>query len=526
MGNQKKKHAESRILSDHKKVGKKLIPPLREYLGERGMVSWVDRILPELIWIAVIVENLGVKRGVEVSAGIAKWANMINSREYFAFASSFNLLDTEQKQRLVQLLQDANYLNEVRNALRSLLQLYPECPLKFLDSNSEQLSERQAVTHLKETLAKYYNRRAQPAMTVQASAVYFAAVCGKLRYASPVQVPNFNAIISDFNSDEAKRACSSVRATVSALIGHIGEKITDQWPRYFWNRGIEIDPPMPITQEMNQLDAELPEKIRRFIELADLGLQERWNKLPKDIYENYQCEVIGALLARQVTLAKRMARNPAFWDVHVGPILLRVMIDNHITLSWILKDPAVRSKGFVLHGLGQAKLYLEHLKVEDEDGSNSDLQQLIEGMERWINNQQYTFLTNVDLGSWSGLNTREMAQEADCLDVYRYAYIPFSSCVHNMWNHVGRLNVVQSGNPLHKYMLIPCDPEVEPEFDLFLNCAKYLQESFSIVDGTFNLQCNTLLPYDYWLNQVDEDLAEPEPALEDSESSDSSSNDA
>jgi hypothetical protein len=204
-----------------------------------------------------------------------------------------------------------------------------------------------------------------------------------------------------------------------------------------------------------------------------------------------------------------MARTPAFWDVHIGPILLRVMIDNHITLAWILKDPAVRSKHFVLHGLGQAKLYLEHLKVENEDGSNPDLQQLIEAMERWINNQQYSFLTNVNLGSWSGLNTREMAEEADCLDLYRYAYLPFSSCIHNMWNHVGRLNVVQSGNPLHKYLLVPCDPEIEPELDLLINCAKYLQESFRIVDETFNLQCNTLLPYDYWLNQTDQEPTEP-----------------
>ena len=134
---------------------------------------------------------------------------------------------------------------------------------------------------------------------------------------------------------------------------------------------------------------------------------------------------------------------------------------------------------------------------------------MIEAMERWIDVQQYSFLTNVDLGSWSGLNTREMAEQADCLDLYRYAYTPFSSAVHNMWNHVGRLNMGQSGNPLHKYMLIPGDPEMEPEFDLFLNCTKYLQESFCIVDETFNLQCNTLLPYDYWLNQPDKKPTEP-----------------
>jgi hypothetical protein len=505
MGNpKKKKRTESRILSDHKRVGKTFVPPMRQYLGETGMVSWVDRILPELIWLAIIIENSGVKRGVEIGAKVAELANTILSEEYFAFASSFKLLNTEQKQKLVQLLEAENCLGELRESLRPLLQLYPECPLKFLDNDLEQLIETQTVISFKETLAKYYNRRAQPAMIIQANVVYFAGICRKLHYLSDVQVPNLEAIFSDFESDESKRACASVRATVNAFIGFASEKLSDHWPRYFWNRGIEIDPPTQIFRKTSDLETDLPKQITRFVELAG----ERWNKLPKDIYENYQCEVIGALLARQVTLARRMARTPAFCDVHIGPIILRVMIDNHITLAWILKDPVERSKRFVLSGLGQAKLYLEHLKVENEDSGNPDLQHLIEAMERWINSQQYSFLTNVDLGAWSGLNIREMAEEADCLDLYRYAYTPFSSCVHNMWNHVGRLNVDQSGNPLHKYLLIPCDPEMKPEFDLLLNCAKYLQESFCAVDKAFNLECKTLLPYDYWFIQNDEEPAE------------------
>ena len=89
------------IFSDHTKVGKTLVPPMRQYLGELAMVSWVDRILPELIWLAVVIENLGVKRGVEICAKMAKLANTILSEEYFAFASSFNLLNTEQKENLL-----------------------------------------------------------------------------------------------------------------------------------------------------------------------------------------------------------------------------------------------------------------------------------------------------------------------------------------------------------------------------------------------------------------------------------------
>jgi len=42
----KKRNTDVRILGDHKKVGKTLVPPMRQYLGEQGMVSWADRFSP------------------------------------------------------------------------------------------------------------------------------------------------------------------------------------------------------------------------------------------------------------------------------------------------------------------------------------------------------------------------------------------------------------------------------------------------------------------------------------------------
>lgn len=497
---------------------------MRQYLGEQGMVSWVDQILPELIWLAVIIEKLGVKRGVEIGAKIAKIANGILSSEYFAFISSFDLLSAEQKKNLVQLLIDENCFDEVYGSLNPFLQLYPECPLKFLDNQQQYPIQMQTINDFKKILSKYFDRREQPAMIIQTNVVYFAGICGKLHYNSNIHVPNLESIITNFESEGSKLACSGVRATVNGFYGYISKKISDRWPRYFWNRGIQIEPTTPIKREDDEV-FQLSDQIRRFIELADLGLEERWNKLPKDIFENYQCEVIGAILARQVTLAKRMARNTAFWNVHIAPIILRVMVDNHIILAWILKDPTTRTKQFVFHGLGQAKLNVEHLKVENEkDNAPEVVKEVIDTWERWINNQQYSFLTNVNLGSWSGMDSRTMAEEADCLDLYRYAYTPFSSCVHNMWDHVGRLNVAQSGNPLHKYMLIPFDPETQPEFDLFLNSAKYLQESFSVVDKTFQLQCSTELPYEYWYN-LDQDSS-AKPKVDDEGTSDQSSDKA
>jgi hypothetical protein len=275
MESPKKEKTKSRILIDHKKIGKTLVPPMRQYLGEQGMVSWEDRILPELIWLAVIIEKLGVKRGVEIGAKIAKFANGILSNEYFAFISSFDLLSDEQKKNLVQLLKDDNCFDEVHESLSPLLQMYPECPLKFFDKQQQYPVQAQTINGFKNTISKYYNRRAQPAMIIQANVVYFAGICGKLHYFSDVQVPNLESIINDFESEKSKHACASVRASVNGFYGMIDEKLSDRWPRYFWNPGVQIEPVTQITREHCEEESQLPKQILRFIELADLGLEER-----------------------------------------------------------------------------------------------------------------------------------------------------------------------------------------------------------------------------------------------------------
>ena len=183
--------------------------------------------------------------------------------------------------------------------------------------------------------------------------------------------------------------------------------------------------------------------------------------------------------------------------------MLRALIDNHITIAWIFKDYEDRIRKYILYGLGQEKLYLEHLKnVENKNDDNNDVSKIIDANEDWINGQRYSFLTEINVGSWSGLSTREMAEQADCSDLYKFAYTPFSASTHSMWNHVGKYNVTYSDNPLHKYCLVPTDYEIEPRVDILLNSAKYIQKSFSAFDNYFKIVCETQSPYNFWLEKI------------------------
>lgn len=251
--------------------------------------------------------------------------------------------------------------------------------------------------------------------------------------------------------------------------------------------------------ESDRWEEEIMKIMSAYAGVVEKGLDQRWKCMKVELYEAEPHEVIGALLARQATLTTQLALVPQIWNGHIAPLILRCMIDAHITLAWILKEPIDRAKRYILYGLGQEKLYIEHLKSGKESGDDSMVDKIIEMRESWLNSQRSDFLTEVDVGSWSGMTTRDMAEEADCKSLYNHAYLPFSGVVHNMWQHVAIYNLKQCRNPLHKYHRVPIIAEAPLEPDFVYRSAKYISRSFKAVDEKFGLSCAAPYPVD-WLS--------------------------
>lgn len=75
-----------KILKDHKQIGKKFVPPMLQLQGGMKFVKWLDKILPELIWLRLLHEKLGIKRSVEICCSIARAIKEIYQEEHSTFA--------------------------------------------------------------------------------------------------------------------------------------------------------------------------------------------------------------------------------------------------------------------------------------------------------------------------------------------------------------------------------------------------------------------------------------------------------
>ncbi|WP_156355916.1 DUF5677 domain-containing protein [Brevundimonas sp. Leaf280] len=236
---------------------------------------------------------------------------------------------------------------------------------------------------------------------------------------------------------------------------------------------------------------------------VDGELAERLAAWPPNFAQVQVHEVIGGMIARQATLAKEIANAPDLWNGHSAPILLRAMADAHINMAWLLLDPAIRCLKFISFGLGQAKLELEHRRAQMGDREpTAEEADMPEVQERWIDSQRIRFLQDVDLGKWSGLSVRQMAEEAGCIDFYNYVYTPFSSCAHSMWQHIGHYNLVTCENPLHRYHRLPTSADHDPSLDYMILAAKYWNKTLRVFDQAIGFNRTGVSAFDAFVKAV------------------------
>jgi hypothetical protein len=236
----------------------------------------------------------------------------------------------------------------------------------------------------------------------------------------------------------------------------------------------------------------IDEIIHAFIKASRNELQARTSAWKVDLSRHEIHEVVGGLVARQVTLANQLAASPGIWNGAIASLVLRTMADTHLTLAWILGSMEERARQYILYGLGQEKLLVEHQKESlRADGKDEKENPAIKAREAWINSQKFTFLTEVNVGSWSELDTRKIAEATNNLDLYRFCYQPFSSSTHSMWQHVSRYNLQQCETPLHKYHYIPVDRDFTPDIEYLHMAAAQLKQTIDLFDVKTGVKVET-----------------------------------
>jgi hypothetical protein len=493
-------------------------------MGQLGFkeIDYIERIIPELVWIRYLILALGEYDGIRTTLRLIKECASLKQWEggcRFCLQSNYRRLTVKDWTELRASLGRIEIAARCQNALAPFIRCYPsDNPFANLFGNKTfEPPSTEDIELARKVVSSLFDRRAKEASAVQSVFLVAELDAGTLKYTSAVRPPDLNAIFGDFDSESAQHACSHIRIQTNFMYASSEKEIGDTWARYFWNRGKELVPVSPeIAIPSQTYDADAHPLLKFAIDYEKYAwgiVREIWSKLPVDIYADECFSVLGALLARQCNLTTTLASNYFLWDFHAGPLFLRPMTDCYITAAWILKDPDDRARKFILHGLGQEKLRIEHYKSilgEHDEEDRKRFEEVIEVRERWLNSQHFSFLQHVDIGSWSGISTRKMAEQADCLSLYNFAYTPWSFAAHGTWNHIGCYNAVPSREPLHKYIWQPFNGDHGRHVDVIINATKYFDKLCVLLTQTFKLEMSVPTP-NRWLHDRLDQLSKEMP---------------
>jgi len=501
------------VLGNHVAVKRKLISPFMNSLGNRlAPYSWTHQIVPEAIWIALIIDRYGYERAREICLKLVKATAQAvdnSASPIFAKLSAFATLNDAEKASLVSNL-DATIRKEINIALRPLLAIAPTHPLAFLEEDDQESAL--ADERFSEVLHNCYDRNGRLAVLSMALAYYLGIEQGKIHVAQHLMdslIERFKTI-GDYPSTEAsQRAAGAFRAAAPMLFLDLPEQgrgfqEDEPWVGTFWNSIAGLGPCVfedTLRNEEPKSDYPMEEFVITFCNHVRADLRARLEKWPLNLNEEEAYEVVSALLCRQATLVIEMACAPAIWTPHSAPVMLRAVADVFITLAWMLKDSGPRSKQFVEDGLGAVKLQIAHheraLEQTTDPDEKDQMRAMIEVWRGWLKAQRLDQFVEVNLGSWSGLNTRKMADEAGFIDFYNYVYQPFSWASHSNWAHVSMFNTVPCENPAHRGHSVPAIMPAEPDPGWLHLAAKYLHKTLSHFDEVMGLNEMPHVAFDF-----------------------------
>lgn len=490
------------VLGDHVPVKRKLIPPfVSAFGGKLAQYSWTRQLVPEALWLGLVIDRFGYAEAREICRSLVLASHGAFRGEptpLFVKASAYGSLDAETKATITGELDELT-LVRIKAALRPLRQVSIDHPLAFLDDGAA--LEPDAAQRLPAILQEFYDRHGRLAVLSLALAYELGLAQGKIHVA-PHLVDELNqafAVIGDFPTTEASEgAAGRFRAAAPMLFmtpleDGGGFREDDSWVGRFWD-GIAGFGPCLFEDTFEDEEGEDGDTIEAFVRgfrnAVRTDLRARLREWRLNLNEIEAFEVIAALLSRQATLAIEFAAAPSMWTPHSGPVTLRAMADVFITTAWILRDRAPRASKFVEDGLGAIKLQIAHQERALETAAPEDaveLQVMIDGWREWLTMQRMEQFVEVNLGSWSGLNTRKMAEEAGFLDFYNYVYQPFSGVAHSNWAHVSMFNAVFCQNPAHRGHRSPAMAPAEPDAHWLFLAAKYLNKTLKHFDDTVGL---------------------------------------
>lgn len=458
----------ARILPGHKQHRQTFIPPLMQ-VEPRRELSWYDEMLPDFLWIALMLGRRSDWRAVYSALEVVDRFVPPGQRFADGRLSTFALVPEKARPAARAALH-----HEAPHALPTqfghALGLYSTCPARWLyeDWLTRHEPDPEIGTPLLRSLVKDHVDKSSVAATRLRMAAFSRRVThGKISHPGTGVFGLFPKYPSGLSTSEQRQVESALRALWLNLFGvEVGEHpdVLD-WPRDFWRRNRELVPcrihldreERQVTEEDGPLD---PEPLMQLSEmralldvLDDLGDYLRSEQIAflKEPSSDEPNVVLLGLASRLYRLLYAFLERPSAWTPDAAGFHIRPLVDARILVGWLItrNDPAIFA-AYREYGRGRLKLLRDHIKADLGKNLDDIARNALNHLDQRVNLERDEAFQPVQLGAFADTSPRTMAIEAGLKREYDLSYAPLSSSNHGEWPTVRDNDTLICAEPLHR----------------------------------------------------------------------------
>lgn len=227
-------------LKGYKQKGKRFIPPMKQ-LSQLREHSYVNDMLPELIWLGLIHDSAGYRFGAKVLEAVVEVTQELPAQDNsfnFALQIAYAKLPEETKAQILERWDQEDLLCTIRDAISPLILLYDGCALAFVGPPKNVYSQDELIGRISRTVENHLDKTQTPGAVLHGAMLLTRLMAGTIKFSQHIEIPDLNAVVENPESEEARKAASFMRANAGAEWGML--KVPPDWAKHFWNRNGEL----------------------------------------------------------------------------------------------------------------------------------------------------------------------------------------------------------------------------------------------------------------------------------------------
>ena len=463
MSEEKKHQKNYSTIPEHKRQGKKLIPPLVQHFNWTN-ASWKDERLPEMLWAILLVTHLPRENALNVFRKVAKYIEDLPNDKKFDDVTHTGLskLPSELLDDVLAIITEQPEQKEVLAYLLLLDELLGrDAWAKVL--NIGRISDD--WNPLMESVGQTLWHQTQESTDCRWLTVLCQVMAGKMEISlenPETSKQRYNEILYYPNYGDPSKVRASIRANeigVSPLSSNQSE-----WAAKFWSECLAKTPCSPINTNFPSMEISTGTTRERLSNVYNLLVEHTHHTRTTSGIDARHDTVFGLGLY-SLSLLKELFQVGSCNSIS-GRTTLRTIAESFITLVYLAKkDDAELWQKYRVYGTGQAKKAF--LKLDDsETESPSFVDPAM--LEQLANEDMSQEFQTIDLGHWAEMNLRKMSEEAGVKDTYDRFYDWTSTFSHGHWSAIHDAVFDTCSNPLHRLHRIPRQspralPDVVPD---------------------------------------------------------------